>query len=171
MGVSMTNLTFKGNPIETNGNLPEINNDAPEFTLVNSDLNEISLSDLQGKTIILNIFPSVDTPVCAMQLKKFSQKVSQLENVVLLFASLDLPFAFSRFCAAEGISNTITASDFRYHSLAKGYGVKMLTGPLADLYARAVIIINKENKIIYTELVSEVSSEPDYDKAMSALNG
>lgn len=165
----MTSLTFKGNKIETIGNFPQIGEIATDFTLVNSDLSELSLSDLKGKKVIFNIFPSVDTAVCALQLKKFSQAVSTIDNVVLLFASLDLPFAFSRFCGAEGITNAITASDFRSHSLEENYGVKMQGGPLDGLYARAVLVLNENHEVVYSELVQEVTDEPDYEKAISAV--
>ena len=167
----MTSLTFKGNKIETVGNFPQVGDLAPEFKLVKSDLSELSLSDLKGKRIIFNIFPSIDTPVCALQLKKFSQAVSNIDNVILLFASLDLPFAFSRFCGAEGITNAITASDYRERSLEKNYGIKMRGGPLDGLYARAVLILNENHEIIYSELVQEVTDEPNYDKAISAVHG
>lgn len=165
----MTSLTFKGNKIDTIGNFPKAGDIAPNFTLVQSDLSEISLSDLKGRKVIFNIFPSVDTAVCALQLKKFSQAVSTLDNVVLLFASLDLPFAFSRFCGAEGITNAITASDFRAHSLEENYGIKMQGGPLDGLYARAVLVLNENHEIVYSELVQEVTDEPNYDKAISEV--
>lgn len=167
----MTSLTFKGNKIETTGKFPQVGEVAPEFKLVKSDLSELCLSDLKGKKVIFNIFPSIDTPVCALQLKKFSQAVSNIDNVTLLFASLDLPFAFSRFCGSEGITNAITASDYRAHSLEKNYGIKMKGGPLDGLYARAVLILNESHEIVYSELVQEVTDEPNYDKAISAAQG
>jgi thiol peroxidase len=165
----MTSLTFKGNKIETIGNFPQVGEMAPEFSLVQSDLSEITLSDFKGKKIIFNIFPSVDTPVCALQLKKFSQAISTIDNTILLFASLDLPFAFSRFCGTEGITNAITASDYRDHSLEKNYGVKMKGGLLDGLYARAVLILNENHEIIYSELVQEVTDEPNYENAIAAV--
>lgn len=169
LGLKMTSLTFKGNKINTIGNFPRVGDSAPEFKLIKSDLSELSLSDLKGKKIIFNIFPSIDTPVCALQLKRFSQAVSSMENVILLFASLDLPFAFGRFCGAEGITNAITASDYREHSLEQNYGCKMSGGPLDGLYARAVLVLNENHEIIHSELVSEVTDEPNYDAAITAV--
>lgn len=165
----MSHLTFKGSPITTNGNFPSLGQSAPGFTLVTKDLAEISLLDLKGKKVIFNIFPSIDTPVCALQLKKFNGMVSEVENTVLLFSSLDLPFALSRFCAAENIENAITTSDYRHRSLEKNYGVKIEGGPLAGLYARAVIILDVNHQVIYSEIVSEVTDEPNYEAAMAAL--
>ncbi len=165
----MTSLTFKGNKIKTKGSFPKIGETAPDFLLVTEDLSEISLTDLKGKRVVFNIFPSIDTPICALQLKKFNSMVSTFENTVLLFSSLDLPFAFNRFCAAENIDKVITTSDFRHASLAESYGVKMFGGPLDGLYARAVIILDEEHKVIYRELVSEVTDEPNYDAAIAAL--
>lgn len=164
----MTALTFKGNPIKALGNFPTVGQSAPDFRLVTSDLSELQLSDLTGQRVIFNVFPSVDTAVCALQLKTFSQKISNLDNTTLLFASLDLPFAFSRFCAAESVENAITASDFRHHSL-QSYGVTMSGGPLDGLYARAVIVMDSSHKIIHSELVKEVTDEPDYNAAISSL--
>jgi len=166
----MASLSFKQQAIETLGELPALGQQAPDFKLIDGNLTELSLSDLKGKRVIFNIFPSIDTPVCAVQLKTFSQKVSGLENTILLFSSLDLPFAFKRFCSAEGIDNTLTASDYRYHSLADGYGVTMVGGPLRGLYARAVLVLDENHTIIYSELVQEVTNEPNYDAALEALN-
>ena len=165
----MAQLTFKGNPVETAGTFPVVGDDAPNFILVKTDLSELSLSDLKGKKIIFNIFPSVDTAVCALQLKKFSKIISNMNNTILVFASLDLPFAFSRFCAAEGIDNAITASDFRYRSLEKHYGAAMINGPLSGLYARAVLVLNEQHQVIYSELVKEITNEPNYDAAIAVL--
>ncbi len=165
----MAKTNFKGNPIQTQGEFPQVGSSTPDFKLVKPDLSEVTLSDLKKKKIIFNIFPSVDTAVCALQLKTFSQKASQLDNVILLFASMDLPFALSRFCAAEGIDNAITCSDFRYHSLATNYGVKMLDGPLNELYARATLVLDADHNVVYSELVSDVVNEPDYDAALASL--
>ncbi|MEM9135916.1 MAG: thiol peroxidase [Cyanobacteria bacterium P01_F01_bin.42] len=165
----MSPITFKGNPVEIEGQFPAVGTNAPDFTLIKSDLTTLPLSDLQGKRVIFNIFPSVDTAVCALQLQKFDEAVSNLDNTALLFASLDLPFAFKRFCDEKGIKNAITASDYRHHSLAKAYGVKMNGGPLEGLYARAVLILSEAHQITYSEFVSEVTHEPDYDAAMKAL--
>lgn len=159
---------FKGAEIPTQGDFPAVGQQAPDFKLVKSDLSEISLADLKGKRVVFNMFPSVDTGVCALQLKTFSQKMSGDENTVLLFASLDLPFAFGRFCGAEGVENAVTASDFRHASM-DNYGVKMTTGPLAGLFARAVLVLDENHQVVHSELVSEVTDEPDYDAAMAAL--
>ena len=164
----MTILTFKGNKIETSGNFPQVGEVAPEFTLVKGDLSELTLAELKGKKVIFNIFPSVDTAVCALQLKKFSQAGADIDNTVLLFASLDLPFALSRFCGAEGITNALTTSDFRNHSLEKNYGVNMTSGPLEGLYARAVLVLNENHEVVHSELVQEITDEPNYDLAIAA---
>lgn len=165
----MATINFKGNPIQTNGTFPQVGDQAPNFKMIKSDLSEVSLVDLKDKKIIFNIFPSIDTAVCALQLKTFSQKASKLEDVVLLFASMDLPFALNRFCSAEGIENAMTVSDFRYHSLAENYGVKMTDGPLSGLYARATLVLNENHKVVYSELVSDVVNEPNYDAAMAVI--
>lgn len=166
----MATINFKGNPIQTQGDFPQVGDQAPDFKLVQADLSEATLENFKGKKVIFNIFPSVDTAVCALQLKTFSQKVGQRDDVVMLFASLDLPFAFSRFCAAEGVENAVTASDFRHHCLAENYGVKMTQGPLAGLYARATLVLNTGHQVVYSELVDDVVNEPDYAAAMAALD-
>lgn len=166
----MTQINFKGTPIQTDGDFPQVGDQAPNLKLVKTDLSEVSLADFAGKQVIFNIFPSVDTAVCALQLKTFSQKAAQRDDVVLLFASMDLPFALNRFCGTEGIDNAVTASDFRHHSLAKDYGVKMLDGPLSGLYARATLVLNADHQVVYSELVTDVVNEPDYDAAMASLS-
>lgn len=165
----MATVKFKGKDIQTNGNFPKAGDQAPDFSLVGSDLSTITLSNLKNRKKVLNIFPSVDTDVCANQLRTFSQKLSGRDDIALVFASMDLPFAFNRFCAAENISNSITASDFRDQSLAKNYGVKITEGPIAGLYARAVLVIDENDRIVHSELVNEITEEPDYDKALAAL--
>jgi len=165
----VNNLTFKNKPIEVAGTFPKVGDKAPDFSLIDNALTPISRKSLIGKKVVLNIFPSVDTPVCAIQLKTFSEKLAYSKDVTLLFASLDLPFAYSRFCAAEGIENAITASDYLHSSLANNYGVKMKDGPLAGLYARAVLILDEKHQIIYAELVKEVTDEPDYAAALAIL--
>lgn len=167
--LNMAQINFKGNPIHTEGDFPQVGSQAPDFQLIKADLSEVTLADLSGKKVIFNIFPSVDTAVCALQLKTFSQKAASRDDVVLLFASMDLPFALNRFCAAEGIENAMTTSDFRHHSLANSYGVKMLDGPLAALYARATLVINEESQVAYSELVDDIVNEPDYEAALAAL--
>ncbi len=166
----MAQINFKGNPIHTEGDFPQVGSNAPEFQLIKADLSEAKLADMAGKKVIFNTLPSVDTAVCALQLKTFSQKAAQRDDVVLLFASMDLPFALNRFCAAEGVENAVTGSDFRHQSLAKNYGVKMTDGPLAGLYARATLVMNSSHQVTYSELVDDVVNEPDYDAAMSALD-
>jgi len=166
----MAKTQFKGNPVQTEGAFPQVGDQAPDFKLIKSDLSEVTLADLSGKNIIFNIFPSIDTAVCALQLKTFSQKAADMDDVVLLFGSMDLPFALNRFCAAEGIENAVATSDFRHHSLAENYGVKMLDGPLSGLYARATLVINDQGEVIHSELVSDVVNEPDYEAALAALN-
>lgn len=165
----MATTNFKGTPVNTQGDFPQVGDAAPDFKLIKIDLSEVSLSDLKGKKVIFNIFPSVDTPVCALQLKTFSQKAAKLDDVVLLFASMDLPFAMGRFCGAEGIENAVTASDFRYHSLAESYGVKMTDGPLSALYARATLVLDQDHTVVYSELVSDIVEEPDYDAALATI--
>jgi len=164
----MTTITFKGGPIHTNGDFPEVGQLLADFQLVTGDLSEVSLQDFKGKRIVFNIFPSIDTAVCAMQLKAFSQKMAGIEDLILLSASLDLPFALNRFCGAEGIKNAVTTSDFRYHNL-ENYGAIMTDGPLAGLSARAVLILDEDHKIIYSELVKEVTDEPNYSAALKVL--
>lgn len=165
----MAQIKFKGNPINTAGDFPKVGTQAPDFQLIKADLTETTLADLAGKKVVFNIFPSIDTAVCALQLKTFSQKLASRDDVVLLFASMDLPFALNRFCAAEGINNAVTTSDFRYHSLAKNYGVKMIDGPLSGLYARATLIIDENGEVVYSQLVDDVVHEPDYDAALASL--
>ena len=164
----MTTITFKGNTIHTNGDFPQVGGNLPELKLVAGDLSEVSLDSFKGKKVIFNIFPSIDTAVCALQLTTFCQQFAEQDDTVLLFASLDLPFALNRFCSAEGITNAVTTSDFRYYSL-KNYGVMMTDGPLAGLSARAVLILDEQHNIIYSELVSEVTHEPNYDAAKAVL--
>lgn len=165
----MATVKFKGQNINTNGDFPKTGDSAPEFSLVGSDLSTVTLSSLGNRKKVLNIFPSVDTDVCANQLRTFSNKLSGRDDIALVFASMDLPFAFNRFCAAENISNGVTASDFREQSLAKNYGVRITEGPISGLYARAVLVIDENNKVIHSELVNEITEEPDYDKALAAL--
>ncbi|WP_211164394.1 glutamine amidotransferase [Shewanella salipaludis] len=165
-----TSLSFKGNPIKVLGKFPEVGQTAPDFSLLDSKLAPLTLANLQGKKVVLNIFPSIDTPVCALQLKTFNQHLASRDDVTLVFASLDLPFAYSRFCAVEGIENAITASDYQSQSLAEHYGVKMQGGPLSGLYARAVLVLDENQTIVHAELVDEVTNEPDYQAALQALS-
>lgn len=165
----MAEVLFKGNPVYTEGNLPEVGAPAPEFKGVSTDLSELGLADFQGKHILLNIFPSVDTGVCAMSVRKFYEQAQGHDQLVVVNLSLDLPFAHKRFCAAEGIENTVSVSDFRHQNVVKNYGMRLKDGPLAGLLARAVVLINPEGTVTYTELVSEITQEPDYAAALAVL--
>lgn len=165
----MAQITLKGNPVNTSGNLPEKGSMAPGFSLVKSDLGTLSLSELKGKKIILNIFPSLDTSVCASSVRKFNQMAAGMNNTVVLAISKDLPFAHGRFCSVEGISNVTTLSGFRDRSFGKVYGVNITDGPMAGLYARSVVVVDESGKVIYTQLVPEITQEPDYESALKAL--
>ena len=155
--------------VNTIGNLPEKGSTAADFTLTNTDLQDAKLAQYAGKNIILNIFPSVDTGVCATSVREFNKRAADLSDTVVICVSKDLPFAFKRFCGAEGISNVVTLSDFRGRGFAKSYGVEMSDGALAGLFARAIVIIGKDGKVKYTELVPAIGQEPNYDAALTAL--
>jgi len=165
----METIKFKGQPVKVAGNFVSVGTIAPNFELVKTDLTLLRLDDLKGKKVVLNIFPSLDTGVCATSVRRFNVLTAGLPNTVVLAISKDLPFAHARFCTTEGIDNVIPLSDFRASSFDADYGVLMEDGPLRGLLARAVIVIDEEGKIIYTELVSEITHEPDYDKAIEAL--
>lgn len=165
----MASISLHGNKVNTIGNLPEINSQAPDFSLVNTDLETKTLKDFAGKNIILNIFPSVDTGVCAASVRAFNQKAATLENTKVLCISKDLPFAQKRFCGAEGLENVINLSDFRDGQFGKNYQVTITDGPMQGLLSRAIVILNSEGKVIYTEQVAEIADEPDYDAAMAAI--
>ncbi|TAJ15121.1 thiol peroxidase [Marinilabiliaceae bacterium JC017] len=165
----MTKITFKGNPVNTAGDLPAIGIKAPSFTLTKTDLSEVSLSDFNGKRIVLNIFPSVDTDVCATSVRRFNAEASKLNNTVVLCISRDLPFAHSRFCGAEGLDQVISLSDYKNDLFDQAYGVKMIDGPLAGLHSRAVVIINEEGKVAHVEQVKDIVEEPNYEAAIKAL--
>lgn len=165
----MATITFKGTPVETSGALPEINSRAPDFTLTKTDLSDVSLNDFSGKKIVLNIFPSIDTPVCAASTRRFNEEAGTMDNTVVLCISADLPFAHNRFCEAEGLKDVISLSVFRAHAFGNDYGVTIVEGPLAGLLSRAVIIIGIDGKVMYTEQVPEIAQEPYYDKALHAL--
>ncbi|MDR2956368.1 MAG: thiol peroxidase [Prevotella sp.] len=165
----MATITFKGSSVNTSGNLPSKGTSAPDFILVKQDLSEVSLKDLKGKKVILNIFPSLDTGVCAASVRRFNKEAADLSNTVILAISADLPFAAGRFCTTEGIENVYPASVFRNSEFAKDYGILMLDSPLKGLLARSVVVIDAEGKIVYTQLVSEVTDEPDYVAAINAV--
>ena len=165
----MTEITLQGNKINTNGEIPKVGSQAPEFILVDSDLNDVSLSNFEDKNIILNVIPSLDTPVCQKSTKIFNEKASALSDVVVLAVSADLPFAMKRFCTTESINSVKPMSMMRSRNFAKDYGVLIIDGPLSGITARAVIVIDKDKKIIHSELVQEIANEPDYDAALNSL--
>ncbi|MCX6300574.1 MAG: thiol peroxidase [Bacteroidia bacterium] len=165
----MAKITFKGNPVNTSGNLPVKGSKAPDFSLVKSDLGNLSLSEIKGKKLILNIFPSLDTSVCATSVRKFNQLAAGRSNVLVLAISKDLPFAHGRFCTTEGINNVVTLSGFRDTAFGKAYGVDMIDGPLAGLYVRSIVVIDEKGKVIHTQLVPEIAMEPDYDAALNSI--
>ena len=165
----MAQITLKGNPIQTSGRLPSPGYAAPDFSLTQRDLSDMSLRDVAGKRVVLNIFPSIDTPTCSASVRRFNTEISDQENAVVLCISRDLPFAHDRFCEAEDIKNAISLSEMRHRDFGEKYGLAILDGPLAGLLARAVVILDESGKIIYSELVSEIASEPDYEKALNAL--
>jgi len=165
----MVVLTLQGNEINTNGELPKAGSNAPDFMLVNSEMEDVSLANYQGKKKLLNIVPSLDTPVCATSTKKFDKLAKEKLDTVFIAISADLPFAVSRFCKTESISNVITLSMMRSRNFAKDYGVLITDGPLAGITARAIVVLNETNEVIYSELVSEIADEPDYDAALALL--
>lgn len=165
----MAEITLKGNPIHTYGDLPPIGAQAPDFVLTKTDLADVSLKDFAGKRVVVNIFPSIDTPVCAASVRRFNAAVDKLENTVVLCASLDLPFAHERFCGAEGLDNVIPVTEMRARAFGEAYGVRIIDGPLAGIFSRAVVIIDGDGKVLYTEQVPEIAQEPDYEAALNAL--
>jgi thiol peroxidase len=165
----MSTTALKGNPVQLKGELPTIGSRAPDFLLTKNDLSDVKLKDFAGKKIVLNIFPSIDTAVCATSVRKFNQAFDKRSDAVVLCVSMDLPFAQARFCGSEGLTNVITVSDFRTRMFGQAYGVLIADGPLASLCARAVIAIGPDGKVIYTQLVSEITIEPDYDSALKAI--
>jgi thioredoxin-dependent peroxiredoxin len=164
----MAEITFRGNPIHTVGDLPAVGSPAPAFTLTGLDLSDVTVADFAGKNLVLNIFPSVDTSVCATSVRTFNQRAAALDNTTVLNVSADLPFAMGRFCGAEGIEDVQSASVFR-SDFGDTYGVKITEGPLAGLMSRAVVVINGDGVVSYTEQVPEIGQEPDYDSALAAL--
>lgn len=164
----MADITFKDSPVTTIGELPAVGSKAPGFDLVGSDLSPVTLADFAGKKIVLNIFPSLDTGVCAKSVRTFNEKATGLEGTVVLNVSMDLPFAQARFCGAEGIENAIVASGFR-SSFGSDYGVTFTNGPLEGLFSRSVVVIDGDGTVAYTQQVAETTDEPDYDGALAAL--
>lgn len=162
-------VTLGGKPIEVAGNLPQQNQQAPAFSLVAKDLSDVALASFAGKRKILNIFPSLDTPTCAMSVRKFNQSASDFPDTVVLCISADLPFAQARFCGAEGLNKVITLSTLRGREFLENYGVAIKSGPLAGVAARAVVVLDKNDKVLYSQLVPEIKDEPDYAAALAAL--
>lgn len=165
----MNQVTLGGNPVEVVGTFPQPGQSAPAFTLVGKDLAEVKLADFAGKRKVLNIVPSLDTPVCATSTRKFNESAGRLDNTVVLVISGDLPFAASRFCAAEGLANVVPLSTFRGREFARQYGVDVASGPLTGLTARAVIVLDEHDKVLHAERVGEIKNEPNYDAALAAL--
>ena len=164
----MATTAFKQNPVRTAGELPASGTPAPAFELVGTDLSSVTLSGLAGRRVVLNVFPSVDTGVCAASVRRFNEIAAGLENTTVVCVSKDLPFALGRFCGAEGIENVVAASAFR-SSFGEDFGLTQTEGPLAGLLARAVVVIDTDGSVLYTQLVPEITTEPDYDDAVAAL--
>lgn len=165
----MAGITFKENPVNTSGNIPAAGDTAPDFSLTGADLGDVTLGSYKGKKLVLNIFPSIDTGVCATSVRKFNEKASSLDNTAVLCISRDLPFAQSRFCGAEGLNDVITLSEMKDRNFGAAYGMEMVDGPLKGLLARGVVVVDEEGKVAYSELVPEIAQEPDYEKALQAL--
>lgn len=165
----MATVTLKGDTVHTNGELPKVGSQAPDFKLVDGDLNDRSLVDYKGKKKLLNIVPSLDTGVCAASTRKFNKSLGNRQDVAVLIISADLPFAMQRFCSSENIKNVIPLSMMRSRDFASDYGVLITDGPLAGITARAVVVLDDDDKVVYTQLVPEIAQEPDYNKALAAL--
>jgi thiol peroxidase len=165
----MATISLRGKPVQTSGELPKVGSSIPGFRLVDGNLKDVSLHDFAGKRKVLSIFPSIDTPTCATSVRKFNQEAARLKDTVVLCISADLPFAQKRFCAAEGIENVVTLSLMRDRSFARDYGVLIEDGPLAGLTARAILVLDADNVVRYSQLVAEISDEPDYAAALKAL--
>ncbi len=165
----MASITLKGNPCHTCGDLPAVGSTAPKFTLVGADLSEMTFDSLAGKNIIMSIVPSFDTGVCATSVKKFNELAGDLENTVIVNVSMDLPFAQKRFCESEGVKHVTNLSAFRSPDFGNDYGLKIVDGPLKGLLGRAIVVINSDNEVVYTQLVPEIGHEPDYAAALSAV--
>ena len=165
----MAQVYLKGNPVETVGELPAVGTQAPDFTLTKTDLSNVRLNDFIGQSVVLNIFPSIDTPVCAMSVRRFNKEADNLENTTILCISADLPFSHERFCEIEELDDVMALSVFRSPEFGRDYGVTISSGPLTGLLSRAIVIIDPAGKIIYTEQVQEISQQPNYEKALQAL--
>ena len=165
----MATITLQGNPIQTAGELPAVGSKAPGFNLVGTSLGPISLGSYAGKNVVLNIFPSIDTGICALSTRFFNEAADKMEDTVVLCISKDLPFAHKRFCGAEGLENVVSASEFRDQAFSDAYGVLIANGPMAGLMSRAVVVIDGEGQVVYTEQVPEIVQEPNYEAALAAL--
>jgi thiol peroxidase len=165
----MATITLKGNPIDTSGTLPPVGSQAPDFKLVGEDLQDVSLGNFKGKKKVLNIVPSLDTSVCATSARKFNERAKEIPNCAILIVSADLPFASERFRTNEGLTEIVTLSMMRSRDFARDYGVLITTGPLAGICARAVVVLDESNKVVHTELVSEIAREPNYELVLAAL--
>jgi thiol peroxidase len=165
----MAKIALRGNPVNTSGELPKVGGKAPDFKLVTKDLKDVGLADYHGKKKVLNIYPSIDTPVCAMSTRKFNEHAKQHADTVMLMISADLPFAQGRFCGNEHLDNVVTLSMMRGQKFAEDYGVRILDGALAGVTARAVVVLDGNDKVLYTEMVSDISHEPNYEAALRAL--
>lgn len=165
----MATISLKGSPVNTSGNLPAIGSQAPDFKLTKTDLSEASLKDFSGKKVVINIFPSLDTSVCAASVRKFNAEAENLPNTVVLTVSKDLPFAHNRFCTVEGLKNVVPLSEFRDDNFSASYGVKITDGPLRGVMSRAVVVVDTTGKVVYTEQVPEITTEPNYDAALNAV--
>jgi len=165
----MASITLKGNAINSLGELPAVGTKAPDFSLIKTDLSMATLSDFKGANVILNIFPSIDTGTCAASVRQFNQEAAKLTNTKVLCISRDLPFAQARFCGAEGIENVVNLSDFGTGAFGKDYGLEIIDGPLAHLHSRAIVVLDKDGTVVYTEQVPEIVDEPNYKAALEAL--
>lgn len=165
----MGKTALRGTPVTTSGELPKVGSQAPDFKLVNKDLKDVSLADFKGKKKVLNIYPSIDTPVCALSTRKFNEHANGRSDTVMLMISADLPFAQGRFCGAEGLVNVVTLSMMRGREFGDSYGVWLKDGPLAGVTARAVVVLDKDDKVIHAEMVSDIANEPNYEAALKAL--
>jgi len=165
----MAQVTFKGSTVNTKADLPAVGSVAPDFSLTKKDLSSVSLSELKGKKVVLNIFPSLDTAVCAASVRKFNAELNSLNNVVVLCISKDLPFAHARFCETEGLENVVSASEYKSTEFADAYGVTLADSALEGLFARSVVVVDEDGKVVYTELVPEITQEPNYEAALAAV--
>lgn len=166
----MAQTRHRDKTVNTNGELPTPGETAGEFVLVSNDLKSVRLSEFKGKNVVLNVFPSIDTGVCATSVREFNKRATSFDNTVVLCISRDLPYAFRRFCGAEGIDNVITLSDFRNQGFGKSYGVELIDGIMAGLLARAIVVIDKDGKVVYNELVPSIGQEPDYEAAVASIS-